>query len=354
MPLAQPLLMRFDIIVATLKRTALLAKTLQSLARAERPRRLVVRIYIVNNDSTAHLPGMESVPDSIPYPTVILHEPRPGKSSALNAGIAESAGDYIGFLDDDETVDPQWFRVIENALAEEDLDFLGGRSLAGWTHPLPAWVPSNYPAVLGITNASGTSHPYGPEFPGMLTGGNAVIRRSTLNRIGPFDWNLGPRFDRRLLSCEDEDMYLRLLDAGARGRYLPNLIVYHHLHPERLEKRYFRAWAFWNGASKGLVQRDRPSALPQVAGVPRYLFGEAARGMVQWVSEFRSGAHARRFAAELSVWHLAGHLYGRHLPRRGRIMTPRRPRPRVDAATRAPELDTHQETDAARPLVHRG
>ena len=48
-------------------------------------------------------------------------------------------------------------------------------------------------------------------------------------------------------------MYLRLLDAGARGQYLPDLLVQHVVHPDRLSKRYFRSWCFWNGASKGVA-----------------------------------------------------------------------------------------------------
>ena len=52
-------------------------------------------------------------------------------------------------------------------------------------------------------------------------GGNAVIRRSMLEKVGPYKTWLG-RTDKGLLSGEDEDMYHRLLAAGARGFTYPS------------------------------------------------------------------------------------------------------------------------------------
>jgi GT2 family glycosyltransferase len=78
-----------------------------------------------------------------------------------------------------------------------------------------------------------------------LPGGNAVIRRAVLERCGPYATDI-LRTHARLLSGEDADMYERLLAVGAQGFYTPDLIVFHHIFPERLTKRYFRRWAFWN------------------------------------------------------------------------------------------------------------
>jgi succinoglycan biosynthesis protein ExoM len=37
-----------------------------------------------------------------------VHEPRPGISHARNTGVAEAAGRYLAFLDDDEEAEPHW------------------------------------------------------------------------------------------------------------------------------------------------------------------------------------------------------------------------------------------------------
>ena len=147
-------------------------------------------------------------------------------------------------------------------------------------------------------------------------GGNAVVSRAMLRAAGPYNTALGPRANRRLCSCEDEDMYLRLLDVGARGQYRPDLVVHHHVHQDRLAKRYFRSWCFWNGASKGVLSRRRSGRGHHVAGVPRYAYGEALRGLVRWAwTAVRGGPASARTAAELPSWHLAGRLYGRFLQR---------------------------------------
>jgi hypothetical protein len=55
--------------------------------------------------------------------------------------------------------------------------------------------------------------------------------------------------------------------------------------------------------------------VPTIAGVPRYVFGEAARGVVAWLRTTAArGPADRHLAAELPLWQLAGRLYGRHFP----------------------------------------
>ena len=309
--------MRLDLLVPTFRRPQPLRRVLESIARVEPPHRLQIAVRVVNNDARRELPGLEETLSSIPFPTDVLHEPQPGKSAALNTGIAASTADYIGFIDDDEELAPDWFRVVEQALEAGPVDFLGGRVLPIPGSEIPTWVPPGYWAVLGTADSGLTERPYGPDFPGMLKGGNAVISRATLDRVGPYSTELGPTADRRLFSCEDEEMYLRLVDAGANGRYLPNLIVYHCLHADRLRKNYYRAWSFWQGASKGVLARRRRTPFREIAGVPRHVYGEALRGLFAWWRTALSGGPAQvRMAGELPVWNLAGRLYGGHM--RGR------------------------------------
>lgn len=306
--------MRLDLILATFRRPTLLKRALDSIARAQRPRWIDVSVIVVNNDARPELPGVEDAIAALPFPARVLHEPTPGKSAALNTGIAASTAEYIGFIDDDEEVAPDWFRVLEDALAADPADFFGGPVLAMPGADLPAWLPAGYDAVVGMAESGSAEMPYGPDFPGMLKGGNAVIARAVLNDLGRYDAALGPRADRRLFSCEDEDMYLRLVEAGARGRYLPNLVVYHCVHPDRLRKQYYRAWSFWNGASKGALDRRHPAPCPHIAGIPRWAYGEAVRGSVTWVRTALTGGPAQvRMTAELPVWNFLGRLYGRHL-----------------------------------------
>lgn len=307
--------MRLDLLVATYRRPLALAGLLDSIGAADHPDSLHVRVTVINNDLQPAGRELHDRLAALPFPGGIIDEPTPGKSHALNMAIGQSTAEYIGIVDDDEELDRGWFQAVEKTLSREELDFIGGRSLPLWAEEPPSWIPPNYPAVLGIADVGVQARDYGPDFPGMLIGGNAVISRAMLSRIGGFCSALGPRKGRRLLSCEDEDLYRRLLDNGARGKYIPELIVYHRIHPERLTRRYHRAWSFWNGASKGVLSRWRTSPFPTVAGVPRYCYGEAVRGAVSWARLLgRRDAERDRFSAELPLWHLLGLLYGRHFP----------------------------------------
>jgi glycosyltransferase involved in cell wall biosynthesis len=275
---------------------------------------------------------LEATLAAVPFPTRFIHEPRPGKSIALNTAIAASTADYLGFIDDDEELDPNWFRVVEDAIAAQPADFLGGRVMPLPGTEIPSWVPREYRAVLGTADSGPVELSFGPDFPGMLKGGNAVISRKILDVVGPYSPELGPTADERLFSCEDEDMYLRLIAAGGVGRYLPNLIVYHCVHADRLSADYYRRWAFWQGASKGVLDRRHRTAFRQIAGLPRYAYGDAARGLLTWLRAIVSGGSPRvRLTAQLPIWNLIGRLYGRHVRSRRRFTWQRPPAPEANA-----------------------
>lgn len=54
--------------------------------------------------------------------TVVIHRKNGGVSAARNAGIKEASGEYIGFVDADDTVAPDYFEKLLNAAKENDCD----------------------------------------------------------------------------------------------------------------------------------------------------------------------------------------------------------------------------------------
>jgi glucosyl-dolichyl phosphate glucuronosyltransferase len=312
--------MRLDLVIATYRRPKFLRKTLESIRAAHIPTDLALHVVVVDNDSDvsdlSSTAAIEELRHGASFRLTVVREPTPGKSNALNTGIAAGDSEYVAFIDDDEEIDASWFSVVAATLAGGGLDFIGGRTLPLWREPAPVWIPDEFRAVLGIVESGRDPQPYGHAFPGMLTGGNAVIARMMLNHVGLFSPMLGPREDCRLFSCEDEDLYCRLIDAGARGLYVPGLVVYHHVHAERLTKRYYRAWCFWNAVSKAVLRRERPQPVRHVAGVPRYLYGAGLRGLFGIAAGSLLRRPARtRFGAELAIWDLCGYFYGRHFYR---------------------------------------
>ncbi len=189
-----------------------------------------------------------------------------------------------------------------------------------------AVASAGYGAVIGRVDSGNEIRKFGPGFGGMLAGGNAVIRRRVLARVGPYRTDLGPSPATRLMSCEDEDMFKRLLALGARGFYRPDLIVHHYVAPERVAKGYFRRWCFWRGVSLGMLDRQQPQDVAYLLGIPRYLYGRAARASVQLARGVLRGLDpARRFEDELAWWDLIGFVWGRHW--RGLRSAPPAPHP---------------------------
>jgi len=302
-----------DIVVPTYNRGPFLRELLRSLLRAPSPDEMAVRVFIVDNNSSDETARV--IAEVAPDFGSRLHygvERRPGKSHALNTGIAMGTGDLVAFLDDDERVSAGWFGAIAHAFTDPRVDFISGRSIARWGAPAPDWLPAEYPAVIGIVDGGPHVREFRGDYNGTFHGGNSVIRRSVLSRVIPFSPDLGPRQDRRLLCCEDEELHLRLLAAGARGVYVPGLLIEHFVHPARLSRRYHRQWCFWRGVSKSRLHARHPSGLPTIGGVPRFLFGAAARCVLRMTPLPFIGRHApQRFSSELALWDLAGFVYGR-------------------------------------------
>jgi glycosyltransferase involved in cell wall biosynthesis len=304
--------MRLDVLIATCERPVLLSRTLESLLSAPVPVGFDVRVTVIHNDGTdATRHVVEQFERAFEGRLHYIHERRRGKSYALNTGIHTTTGDLIGFIDDDEEVDTGWYAQIIHAFRDESVDFIGGPCLPRWGAVPPSWMPSSYRGVIGYVDDGDRVMVFGKDAPGILMGGNAVIRRRVLQRAGDFLPALGPRPDRRLLSGEDEDFYARLLDVGAHGLYVPGLRIYHYVPAERLTKQYYRRWCFWNGVSRSVIDSQRPSHVIRVGKVPRYLYGSAVRGLMRVVQSFRGRLDpSSRFAAELAVWHLLGFVYG--------------------------------------------
>jgi glycosyltransferase involved in cell wall biosynthesis len=301
--------MHLDVIIPTFNRQELLQRTLQSLLDAPIPAGLEVCVAVVDNNSTDKTREVvESWTTAFEGRLRYVFETKQGRSRAINAGVAAMSGDLVGMIDDDEEVSPQWFIEIGKAFSNVDVDFIGGPCLPRWGIEPPAWLPKRYRGVIGWVENGDEIAPFDGASTGILMGGNAVIRRSVMERVGPYSTALG-RTDRRLLSCEDEEMFQRLLAAGARGLYLPQLVIFHYIPPERLTRSYHRRWCFWRGVSQGVLDRTKGAPVTYLLGVPRYLFGNAARGAARFIT---AGDRGERFSSELALWDLAGFFYGKH------------------------------------------
>jgi glycosyltransferase involved in cell wall biosynthesis len=291
--------MDLDVVIPTYNRAHLLGKTLDSLFRVVPPSDLRVAIHVVNNNSRDNT---EQVIRR--YAVHYIFEQKPGRSNALNAGITQSSGDLIAMIDDDEEISPSWYAKIAAAFREPALDFIGGPYEPKFEVPPPKWLTGNLRGAVGWMDFGPNPRAYGSNFNGLLLGGNVVIRRAMLARVGLYNTSIG-RTGKRLMIGEDDDMYERLLRAGARGMYFPDLVVYHWIPATRLSKNYIRKWTFWAGVSESIREQASQSNVPRILGVPRYRLGRLIRAPLNVLLE-----PATIFKQELTFWWIAGFVYG--------------------------------------------
>src|SRR3954471_8661560 len=107
-----------DICICTFRRP-FLAETLRSLAALEREG-TDVRLIIADNDK---VPSAKSLVDQaregFPFPVTYLHAPSSNICIARNACLDAALADYVAFIDDDETVSPQWLSCLLAAAGQK-------------------------------------------------------------------------------------------------------------------------------------------------------------------------------------------------------------------------------------------
>lgn len=273
------------------------------------------RVLVVENnctDDTSEAVARES--ESASGRLRCIHESIQGSSAARNAGIRAAGGELIGFVDDDETVPPEWIEVAIGAFERSpELQFIGGPYVPEWECPAPEWAPPAFGAVIGWVQGPANETPYGPGFPGVLMSGNAVFRREVFERVGMYEIALG-RTGSGLMCCEDHELYRRIVTAGLSGAWVPKLFIYHQVPAARLTKRYYRRWCWDRNTAAGYLRVDNLPGVPEVLGVPRWMYRSALEGA--W-SALRGAFTGRRpadtFAGELRCWSLAGYFRGRNL-----------------------------------------
>jgi glycosyltransferase involved in cell wall biosynthesis len=241
------------VIIATANRAPDLRDTLTSLAEVRQPGQ--IELLVVDNCSTDDTRMVvEDAARHYPFPLRYLYEGENGKYAALNAGIAGSTGRVIAATDDDARFEKDWLERAVDGLTRHDCDFVGGRVLPIWGGPKPAWLAERnglHDKVIALLDHGDRVREFGHGISWPL-GVNVAYRRSVFERVGLFDNRLG-RKSGTLRNQAQREWHLRARTAGARGFYLPDMVVHHLVSASRLEKQYFRRWLYWHGISRAIL-----------------------------------------------------------------------------------------------------
>jgi glucosyl-dolichyl phosphate glucuronosyltransferase len=308
---------KYSIVIPTYNRADELRETLASVAALRTSDSW--EAMVVDNNCTDHTPGVvRAAAVRFPAPLKYELENVPGRSAALNAGIARAAGEIIVTIDDDVRVEPDYLDQIGRAFEAHRCDYIGGRVLPLWRGARPAWLPehrSRHWAVIALVDEG--PEPF--EWTTMLPiGANMAFTRRAFDIIGPWNVTVGRKAG-TLLGQEVREWCLRAREKGLRGFYAPRSVVRHVIHAERLNKKYFRSWFYWRGISRALMYQQHGldmespqrktldfASIPHIAGIPRYLYRTAAATLVEVLSARLRGDETRAFEQELLLWMYAG------------------------------------------------
>lgn len=272
-------------------------------------------VLVVDNQSQPPLGAQDIAPlTAAGLPVRLVREERLGNVHARARAIADSASEWILFVDDDNELAPDYLaRGLATIAENQGLGCFGGRLSLPAGAEVPRWLQPllSFVAIrdYGDTPDVRCEMRDGPWIP--ATAG-AFVRRPVAERYrarvanDPVVASLGRKGRRGLGSCEDTLMMFGACGLGYLSGYQPTLRLTHHLDPRRFTFGYMVRLMY--GYGRSLVQLDRLTA-DERDGLPAAPVTEPTvsptRRETWLVRKLRRGTQAARFALPYAACLLA-------------------------------------------------
>jgi len=241
--------LKISIITPTYNRSSWLEKILSCIIK-QNITGLDLEYLVVDNNSTDNTKSViEKYININPHKNLEIKyilEPEQGINSARNRGIEECKGEYIVFLDDDITLNENYF--IEYAQAFEkykDCSIFGATTKCMQPQfKLPPWlaVKGPYVRTMIISSLELGSENKIINFADVSLiphGGNMAVKKTMFKKYGMFRTDLGLKGN-KLLPGSEYELFLRFSEFEKSWVYVANAIAYHPIKKEQATKYYFR------------------------------------------------------------------------------------------------------------------
>jgi glycosyltransferase involved in cell wall biosynthesis len=193
--------MRLSFVVPAYNEEAYLPACLESILAQTGEMGDAVEIVVVNNASTDRTREV-----ALGYKGVrLVDEPRKGLTFARQAGFAASSGELIANVDSDSRLTPGWVaKVLAEFAAEPKLVALSGPFIYYDMSPSQRFSVQIFYLIAYLVYALNR---YVLRAGSMVQGGNFVLRRTALEKIGGFDTSIS-------FYGEDTDIARRMNQVG--------------------------------------------------------------------------------------------------------------------------------------------
>ncbi len=198
-----------SVVVPTRNRAGYLEVTLASLA--EQAPGVPYETIVVDDGSADSTPELAERSGAV----YLRHERSRGPNAARNTGIEAARAPLIALIDDDVRVPPTWLAALSAG---------AGRHLAAeaFGGPIRARLEGPAPRSCGRESAPITTLDLGPDDreARFVWSANMAVRRSAIERIGPFDEGVP-------IYGDEEEWLIRLHAGGGRVVYLADAWLEH-------------------------------------------------------------------------------------------------------------------------------
>lgn len=175
-----------------------------------------------------------------------LFQEHAGASQARNRGLTQARGEWLLFLDSDDTVAPEYLEVMLAAAREQIADVVvcGYARIVG-PDGAAFECPRQPISRDGCAEVAAKAH-----FPLHA----AIARREVIERVGGFEPSLE--------ACEDWDLWLKVAGHGAAFATVPRCLALYRNSPQSLSKSFEK---MMRGAHEVLGRQKREAYGPAIA-----------------------------------------------------------------------------------------
>ena len=248
--------MKFSFITCTYNRDKYLGRTIESVCEQTfDPDNY--EIIIIDNNSTDNTSKVceEFQRKYTDKKILYFKELNQGLSSALNRGIKEAKGEFLVFVDDDETITKEHLQRLDNYLKEyPDAVLAASKVIPQYEKQQPKWMSKFTARLIGgyfnpgdqVKKLNKTSYP---------GTGHTIIKKELYHKYGYYNTELG-RTGNSLLGAEDKDMFFRLIKNNIECYYFPDIPIYHHIPEYKLTDEFFNKLTYSIGKSEYIRTRS--------------------------------------------------------------------------------------------------